>query len=117
MAKRGKKGFSLFKGFALLALSGAIALALVWALSSKSVPKPSAETGLEADPVSGDVLYEVPPKVSLANLAQDLQNKGLIPNATVFRLFLRISRQDRKIRAGYFYVRPSNSALDMTFKL
>jgi UPF0755 protein len=35
----------------------------------------------------------------------------------VFRLFLRLTRQDRKIRAGYFYVRPSNSALDLAYKL
>jgi UPF0755 protein len=117
MAKRGKKGFSLSKGFALLALMIAGALALVRLLTVKSVPKPASETGLEADPVSGDVLYEVPPKASLPNLAQDLQDKGLIPNATVFRLFLRVSRQDRKIRAGYFYVRPSNSAMEMTWKL
>lgn len=117
MAKRGKKGFSLFKGFALLALAAAGALAMVWALTAKSVPKSAAVTGLEADPVSGDVLYEVLPKVSLANLAQDLQYKGLIPNATVFRLFLRVSGQDKKIRAGYFYIRPSNSVLEMTFKL
>ena len=117
MAKRGKKGFSLFKGFGLLALSGAIALGVTWALTAKSVAKPASETGLEADPVSGDVLYEVPPKASLGALSQDLQKKGLIPNAAVFRFFLRVSRQDKKIRAGYFYVRPSNSVLDMTFKL
>lgn len=117
MAKRGKKGFPLFKGFALLALSGAIALAATWALTAKSAAKPASETGLEADPITGDVLYEVPPKASLAALSQDLQKKGLIPNAAVFRFFLRLSRQDKKIRAGYFYVRPSNSVLDMTFKL
>ncbi|HKP96780.1 MAG TPA: endolytic transglycosylase MltG [Fibrobacteria bacterium] len=92
-------------------------LSLFWALTVKSVPKPAAETGLEADPVTGDVLYEVPPKVSLASLGQDLHNKGLIRNATVFRLFLRVSRQDKKIRAGYFYIRPSNSVLEMAFKL
>lgn len=117
MAKKGKKGFSLSGGIALLALIAAAAGAIVWALTAKSVPKPASETGLEADPATGDVLYEVPPKASLAALSQDLQAKGLIVNASVFRIFLRLSRQDKKIRAGYFYVRPSNSALEMAWKL
>jgi UPF0755 protein len=117
MAKKGKKGFSLSRGIALLVVGIAASLSVVWVLTAKSVPKPFSETGLEADPVSGDVLFEVPPKVSLTSLSQDLQAKGLIPNALVFKTFLRISRQDKKIRAGYFYVRPSNSTLDMAFKL
>jgi UPF0755 protein len=117
MAKRGKKGSSLLGSFAFLAITIAFGLAVGWALTVKSTPKPAAETGLEADPVTGDVLYEVPPKVSLASLAQDLQAKGLIHNAAVFRWLLRLSRNDRKIRAGYFYVRPSNSALNMMEKL
>ncbi len=117
MVKRGKKRSSFWGGLALMAVVIAAGSAVGRLLTVKSAPKPAAETGLEADPVSGDVLYEVPPKVSLASLAQDLQGKGLIPNATVFRLLLRFSRQDRKIRAGYFYVRPSNSALGMMGKL
>lgn len=117
MAKKVKKGFSLSGAAILLALIAAAAGSIVWVLTAKSVPKPASETGLEADPGTGDVLYEVPPKASLTVLSQDLQQKGLIPNAQVFRLFLRLSRQDKKIRAGYFYVRPSNSALDITWKL
>lgn len=117
MAHRGKKGFSVFKSLALLVALGAAVAAVVQILSVKSTPKPFAETGLEADPVTGDVLYEVPPKASLHALAADLQAKGLIANAPAFRIFLRLTRKDRKIRAGYFYVRPSNSILDMAFKL
>jgi UPF0755 protein len=117
MAKRGKKGFSLFRGFAVLLVLAAGGMSAAWVLTAKSVPKAYSETGLEADPVTGDVLYEVPPKASLAALAADLQAKGLITNATAFRTFLRFSRQDRKIRAGYFYVRSSNSILDMVYKL
>jgi UPF0755 protein len=117
MAKKTKKGFSLSGAAVLLALIAVAAGSIVWVLTAKSVPKPASETGLEADPSTGDVLYEVPPKASLSALSQDLQVKGLIPNAQVFRLFLRFSRQDKKIRAGYFYVRPSNSALEMTWKL
>ena len=100
----------------MLAIAIAGSLFLVWVLTVKSVSKPASETGLEADPVSGDVLYEVPPK-NIVSLGQDLQRKGLIRNATVFRFFLRATRQDKKIRAGYFYVRPSNSILEMAFKL
>jgi UPF0755 protein len=117
MAKKGKKGFTLSGGAALVVLIAVLAGAIVWILTAKSVPKPASETGLEADPATGDVLYEVPPKASLAALSQDLHDKGLIPNAQAFRLFLRLSRQDKKIRAGYFYVRPSNSVLEMTWKL
>jgi UPF0755 protein len=117
MAKRGKKGFSLSRGLALLLLLIVSTLSIVWVLTAKSVPKPYSVTGLEADPVSGDVLYEVPPKVSLPALSADLQAKGLVPNASIFRTFLRVTRQDRKIRAGYFYVRPSNSTLDLAWKL
>jgi UPF0755 protein len=117
MPIRGKSGFSLSKGFALLAVLIAGGLGLVWALTAKSVPKPATVTGLEADPVSGDILYEVQPKVSLSTLSQDLENKGFITNATVFRFFLRASRQDKKIRAGYFYIRQSNSVLEMVYKL
>ncbi|MDB5106959.1 MAG: aminodeoxychorismate lyase [Fibrobacteres bacterium] len=117
MAKKGKKGFSLSRGLALLLLLIVCTLSVVWVLTAKSIPKPYSETGLEADPVSGDVLYEVPPKASLSALSADLQAKGLIPNAMVFRAFLRFSRQDKKIRAGYFYIRPSNSTLDLAWKL
>jgi UPF0755 protein len=117
MSKRGKKNSSILGGLALLTAVIAAGLAVGWSLTVKSVAKPASETGLEADPASKDVLYEVVPKVSLANLSKDLQNKGLIPNATVFRLALRLSRQDKKIRAGYFYVHPSNSALGMISRL
>lgn len=117
MAKKGKKGFSPSRGLAALLLVAVMAGSVVWVLTAKSISKPASVTGLEADPATGDVLYEVPRKASLAALSQDLQDKGLIPNAQVFRLFLRLSRQDKKIRAGYFYVRPSNSALEMSWKL
>lgn len=95
----------------------AVVLVFAWILTARSDPKPFAETGLEADPVSGDVLFEVPPKVSLASLSRDLEAKGLITNASMFRIYLRVTGQDKKIRAGYFYVRRSNSILEMAGKL
>lgn len=117
MAKRGKSGSSLLKGLFLLGIPGLAVVYLVHSLTSKSEPKPGAFSGLESDPATGSVLYEVPKKVSLQALAADLEAKGLIRDAWVFRTFLRLSGQDKKIRAGYYYVKPSNSALEMASKL
>lgn len=117
MAKKGGKGFPVASGLIALLLLAVAAGSVVWVLTAKSVPKPSSETGLDRDPATGNVLYEVLPKRSLSALSQDLQAKGLIPNAQAFRLFLRLSRQDKKIRAGWFYVKPSNSAIEMSWML
>src|SRR5688572_25348321 len=105
MAKRGKSGSSLLKGLFLLGIPGLAVILVVHALTSKSEPKPGAFSALESDPASGSVLYEVPKKVSLQALAEDLEAKGLIRNAWVFRTFLRLSGQDKKIRAGYYHVK------------
>ena len=117
MAKRGKGG-SFFGRIVLpLLILGGLSLYALYLLTQKSRPKTPAETGLVSNPAAGTVLYEVPRHISLSALAHDLQSKGLIPNATVFRIFLRVSGRDKKIRAGYYYVNPSNSAMDMAWKL
>lgn len=113
MAKRGKSGFSLSKGLLLLGIPALLVLAAVYLLTAKSRPKPESFSGLESDPASGRILYEVPKKVSLQSLSEDLAEKGLIRNPTIFRAFLRLTGQDKKIRAGYYYVKPSNSVLEM----
>ncbi len=97
--------FVLILGFCLCT----IGLALIW----KSTPNPQ----LEKDPASGFVLYEVTSKLSLGELSTDLQAKGLIPEKHLFKWFLRLTQQDRKIRAGYYYLSPSNSTLKMAWKL
>lgn len=117
MAKRGKKKLSLSKASLLLVILAGVPLGLLYLLTSRSKPNPAAFTSLEADSTTGNVLYEVQPNVSLPALSQDLASKGLVPNATVFRWFLRLSRQDKKIKAGFYYVKPSNSVLEMTWKL
>lgn len=117
MAKKEKKGISASRSLGVLFLAMAAILVPAWMLTAKSEPQSFAESGLEADPVSGDVLFEVPPKVSLTALSRDLESKGLITNASLFRIFLRASGQDKRIRAGYFYVRRSNSILEMAEKL
>jgi UPF0755 protein len=117
MAKRKKSGFSLSKGLALLLCLAGAAGFLVYALNVKSTPKPASVTGLEVDPATGSVLYQVPQNAGLRSLAADLQAKGLIVNAMAFKYFLVLTRQDKKIRAGYFYVKPANSILEMVWKL
>jgi UPF0755 protein len=117
MAKRGKSGFSLFRGMLLLSLPALAVLITIYLLTAKSEPIPGAFSGLEVDRASGNILYEVPKKVSLASLAEDLESKGLIRNAFIFRAFLRLSHQDKRIRAGFYAVKPSNSVLEMASKL
>jgi UPF0755 protein len=117
MAKRGKGKSSISKGLGLLALAALVVVGTLYLLTMKSQPNPKAFSGLESDPATGNVLYEVPPKVALQTLSQDLADKGLIPNATVFKFFLRLTKQDKKIRAGYYYVKTSNSVMEMASKL
>lgn len=117
MAKRGKSGISISKVLIVLAVPALAVVASTWMLTAKSKPKPGAFTGLESDLSSGRILYEVPKSVSMASLAGDLEEKGLIRNATVFRAFLRLSGQDKRIRAGFYYVKLSNSALEMASML
>lgn len=117
MAKRGKKGFSLTKVFGLLLILAGLGSAVAYILTMKSTPKPAAVTGLEIDPGTGSVLYQVPQNAGLKTISQDLEAKGLIANALAFKYFLVLTRQEKKIRAGYFYVKPSNSILEMVWKL
>lgn len=117
MAKKGKSGFSLNKFLFLLGLPALFILTLLFLLTAKSNPDPAAFSSLESDPSTGSVLYEVPRSVSLQNLSEDLEDKGLITHAFLFKAFLWLSRQDKKIKAGYYYVKPSNSILEMAGKL
>lgn len=117
MAKRGKSGISLSKVLILLALPAAGVLTVFYSLTTQSESNPDAFSGLEIDRLTGKVLYEVPKKAGLGALSKDLEAKGLIPNAFVFKTFLRLTRQDKKIRAGYYSVKSSNSVLEMAGKL
>ena len=117
MGKRGKGGNSVSKGLVFFLGLALLILSLIYLLTVDSTPQPAAITGLEIDPRTGTTLYQVPPKANLKTLAHDLETKGLIPNAMVFRYFLVLSRQDKKIRAGYFYVKPANSVLGLVWKL
>ena len=112
MRKSAKKKYSLPRYLALiLVVLAALAVGVFYLLASTSTPQPTTITGLEVDSLTGNVLYEVPRDISLASLAQDLESKGLIAHGRTFRYFLRLTRRDKKIKAGYFYMRPSNSVL------
>jgi UPF0755 protein len=117
MVKRSKKGIFHSKGLYIFLILAALIFSITTLLTLKSTPKPSSVTGLEVDPVNGTLLYQVPAKANLKSLAKDLESKGLITNALLFKYFLVLSRQDKKIRAGYFYIKPSNSIVDLAWKL
>ncbi len=110
-------GFSVSKSMALFVILAGSILYLTFLLTQKSTPKPTTETGLEIDSKSGLILYQVAAKANLTSVAQDMESKGLIVSARVFKYFLIASRQDKKIRAGYFYIKPSNSIVDLAWKL
>ncbi len=105
----------LFNALFFLLLLAAVGI--LYLLFQKSTPKSAQESGLERDPVTGLILYQIPEKSSIASLSNDLAAKGLIPNAHAFKYLLLATRHDKKIRAGYFYIKPSNSILDLFFKL
>jgi UPF0755 protein len=117
MVKQKKMGFAISKGLVLFFLLAGMILYLTFLLTQKSIPKPASETGMEIDPKTGTILYQVAVKANLTSLAQDMEAKGLIVSAKVFKYFLVASRQDKKIRAGYFYINPSNSIVDLVWKL
>src|SRR6266849_2745498 len=93
---------------ALLALGG-IGYLLIGrpVTASKELLRPTSQDGM--------VLYEVPRNVSTAILARDLHEKGLIAFPLVFKLFVRLTHQDKGIRAGFYYLPPRNSVLEMAF--
>jgi len=111
--KRSSSSISIF----VLMLILALVFYLLFTLSEKSSAKPTSQTGLEIDPITGTVLYQIPTNAHLKALSQDLENKGLITKAWAFKYFLILTRQDKKIRAGYFYINPSNSIFDLVWKL
>lgn len=63
------------------------------------------------------VLYEIPKNATVSFLARDLNAKGLIAFPRVFSIFIRLTGQEKRIRAGYYYLPPRNSVVEMAFKL
>jgi UPF0755 protein len=102
------------KRYALMTLTVFFFLGIAHLLTSR--PNPSLE-GLPADPVTGMRLYEVPANATPATLAADLHEKGLIAFPRTFRLFLRLTRRDRQIKAGFYSIKPRNSVMEIAWLL
>jgi UPF0755 protein len=63
------------------------------------------------------VLYEVPEGVSARALIEDLHKQKLIAWPGVLRLVLRATGWETRIRAGYYYLSPHNSVMEIAQKL
>lgn len=65
------------------------------------------------------VVFEVEPGVSGRDLAEALENKGLVANATAFRWLLRIKekREGVTLRAGHFKIDPRQDTKDVLEEL
>jgi len=49
-----------------------------------------------------EIVYEIPPSVSFATIAKDLQEKGVVKNAQVFTLFAKFTGQRSRIKVGEY---------------
>jgi UPF0755 protein len=102
------------KRYFLLALPLVAAGVIAFLLTSRPMTSPH---GLLVDPATQTLLYEVPPNIRPSALAADLHAKGLIDFPRTFRLFLRVTRRDRQIKAGFYTVKSRNSVLEMAWLL
>ncbi len=100
--------------YAIMGLAVALALSITFVFTSRPLQAPQ---GLTADPTSGMLLYEVPTNTNPTALANDLKAKGLISFPRAFRLFLRVTRRDRQIKAGFYYVHARNSITEIAWLL
>lgn len=56
-----------------------------------------------------EIVFEIPPKTTLPQIAQELQNKRLIRNAKVFRYYVRLKGQASKMKIGEYALNQSMS--------
>ncbi len=54
-----------------------------------------------------DIVYEIPPSVSFATIAKDLQEKGVVKNAQVFTLLAKFTGQRSRIKVGEYALNTS----------
>jgi UPF0755 protein len=94
------------KAVVVFALMGATGAYVLW---GKWPPVSDADTPR--------VLYEVPGKISARALVEDLHKQKLIAWPWALRLVLRLTGWETKIRAGYYYLAPHNSVMDVAVKL
>lgn len=63
------------------------------------------------------VLYEVPERTSARALVEDLHQQKLIAWPWALRVVLRVTGWETRIRAGYYYLSPRNSVMEIAQKL
>ncbi|MBF0431875.1 MAG: endolytic transglycosylase MltG [Fibrobacteria bacterium] len=59
------------------------------------------------------ILYEIPKGMSAVALAQDLAKRHIIDNSFLFRMYLRLTKKDRTIKSGVYYLPKQTSAFDI----
>lgn len=63
------------------------------------------------------VLYEVPEDIAASALVRDLHERKLIAFPNALKAVLRVTGWETRIRSGFYYLRPSNSVMDIARKL
>ncbi|HLU69812.1 MAG TPA: endolytic transglycosylase MltG [Fibrobacteria bacterium] len=63
------------------------------------------------------ILYEVPEHTTARALVQDLHERKLIAFPHALRVVLRVTGWETRIRAGYYYLAPSNSVISIARRL
>ncbi len=74
------------------------------------LPTPRDEAGIR-------ILYEVPEGVTATTLARDLSERKLIAFPRAFKVLLRATGWQTRLRAGYYYLPPRNSVMEVARKL
>jgi UPF0755 protein len=69
------------------------------------------------DGASARVLYEVPENVTASVLVRDLHERKLIAFPRVLKVVLRVTGWETRIRAGFYYLPPRNSVMEIARKL
>ena len=80
-------------------------IAGIWGVWNYLINQPASLKGEE-------VVFEIEPGSAFVTIAKNLQSKGLIKNAGMFRIYSRITRQDSKVKTGEYLLntnmRPSD---------
>ncbi len=63
------------------------------------------------------VLYEVPENIPVSRLVEDLHERKLIAFPNVLRAVLRLTGWETRVRAGFYYLQPRNSVMEIARKL
>jgi UPF0755 protein len=63
------------------------------------------------------VIFEIEPNTNFSNVAEKLENSGLIRSAIAIRVLAQLKQLDKKIRVGEYELSPSSSLADILKKL